>query len=128
MSTLEKLREQRKKYEERIVSLQNRKAELDKKIAEQENLEIIVRLCLRRLAMSWSKRGRISRQNSMTVTSQPKLLKTEANSRPITPPPMMQSRPGRDSSSKREVESRTCGRVMPGMSGITGTEPVAMMI
>ena len=41
MSTLEKLREQRKKYEERIVSLQNRKAELDKKIAEQENLEII---------------------------------------------------------------------------------------
>lgn len=41
MSALEKLREQRKKYEERIVLLQNRKAELDKKIAEQENLEII---------------------------------------------------------------------------------------
>lgn len=41
MSTLEKLREQRKKYEERIALLQNRKAELDKKIAEQENLEII---------------------------------------------------------------------------------------
>ena len=38
MSTLEKLREQRKKYEERIALLQNRKAELDKKIAEHENL------------------------------------------------------------------------------------------
>ena len=63
MSTLEKLREQRKKYEERIVSLQNRKAELDKKIAEQENLEIIG--LVRSLKLTPEELGKVLRLNKM---------------------------------------------------------------
>lgn len=63
MSTLEKLREQRKKYEERIALLQNRKAELDKKIAEQENLEIIG--LVRSLKLTPEELGKVLRLNKM---------------------------------------------------------------
>lgn len=63
MSTLEKLREQRKKYEERIALLQNRKAELDKKIAEQENLEIIG--LVRSLKLTPEELGKVLRRNKM---------------------------------------------------------------
>ena len=52
-------------------------------------MPFLARACFRRLAISPSNGGRICFMNSMTVTFEPKAENTEANSMPITPPPMM---------------------------------------
>ena len=86
-------------------------------------------ICLRRrLAMSLSRAGRHSLRYSMTVTSEPKRLNTEANSMPMTPAPMMVRRLGRVSRFSRPVESTTRGSSMPLMGSHLVSEPVAMMM
>ena len=81
-----------------------------------------------RLAQSASRAGRHSFRYSMTVTSEPKRLNTEANSMPMTPAPMMQSFLGRVSTARRPVESTTRGSLMSGRGRSLVVLPVAMMI
>ena len=64
---------------------------------------------------------------STTVTSHPKLLKTDANSRPITPAPMMQRLPGRVSRASNPVESSTPGSSVPSTERALGRDPVAII-
>ncbi len=78
--------------------------------------------------MSESKLGRISFMNSTTVTSLPMRLKTEANSMPITPPPMTHMRRGTRSMSSSSLEVSTPGSVAPGTGSSLLTEPVATMM
>ncbi len=83
----------------------------------------------RRLAMSLSRAGRHSFRYSMTVTSVPKRWKTEANSMPMTPAPMMVRRLGCSSRASRPVLSTTRGSVLtPSIGSHLVSEPVAMMM
>ena len=82
----------------------------------------------RRLAISPSRAGRHSFRYSITVTSEPKRLKTEANSMPMTPAPMMARRLGRVSRFSKPVLSTTRGSSMPLMGSHFVSEPVAMMM
>ena len=67
--------------------------------------------------------GRIWGSISSTVTSVPSSLKSDANSIPTTPPPMMTSRFGSLASSRIAVESIVCSTPLIGIRA--GTEPVA---
>ena len=79
-------------------------------------------------AMSSSMKGRISRVISMTVTSEPRVEYKDANSTPMTPPPMTARRLGTSGRERMPVESTTTGlSFTPGIGGTAGTEPVAMM-
>jgi len=91
-------------------------------------MPLFPRLCLSRFARSVSKRGRISLQYSRTVTSLPKLRKTEANSSPMTPPPITHNLLGTSSISRISREVSIPGRSAPGIGKEAETEPVAMMI
>lgn len=79
-----------------------------------------------REAMSVSMNGRISGSNSTTSTREPSAAKREANSTPMTPPPMTTRRSGMWSIASSPVESTTRPSA-PGIGGMTGSEPVAMM-
>ncbi len=84
---------------------------------------------IRRLPISSSTKGAILGSISSTLTLQPALAKKQANSRPMTPPPMISSCLGSSCSSRMPVESSTAGlSFRPGMGGCAGTEPVAMRI
>ena len=67
---------------------------------------------------------RILSSISTTCTSVPMLLKKEANSMPITPPPMITSEAGSslDSNASRLVQYSVSAN--PGMGGMTVSEPV----
>ena len=72
--------------------------------------------------------GRISGSISTTSTWLPNAANRDANSTPITPPPITTSRCGTALTASRPVESTTSGlSFAPGIGGITGTEPVAMI-
>ena len=86
------------------------------------------RLCFRRLAISASKRGSISRQYSSTVTCTPKAAITEASSSPMTPAPIIQRRPGRESMPRSSREVMTSGSSAPGTGGTYALEPVAIIM
>ena len=62
---------------------------------------------------------------SMTVTSEPKRLKIEANSQPMIPPPSTTRRRGTSVCASRPVESTHRGESRPWIGGRTGNEPVA---
>ncbi len=64
---------------------------------------------------------------SMTVTSEPKRLKIDANSQPMMPPPSTTSRRGTSVCASRPVESTTRGESRPSIGGLSGKEPVAMI-
>ena len=79
-------------------------------------------------ARSSSMNGRISGAISMTVTWEPRVEYREANSTPMTPPPMMARRAGTSGRDRMPVESTSAGLSwVPGSGGMAGTEPVAMM-
>ena len=64
----------------------------------------------------------------MTVTWEPRVAYREANSTPMTPPPMIARREGTSGRDKMPVESTSAGLSwVPGSGGMAGTEPVAMM-
>ena len=86
-----------------------------------------LRAVRRRFAMSRSKPGSTSRINSTTVTFAPNVLNTVANSKPITPPPIMARLSGRVVSESNSVEVTTPSRSAPGIGKGRGREPVAMM-
>ena len=62
---------------------------------------------------------------SMTVTSEPKRLKIEANSAPMMPPPRITSRLGISVWASSPVESTHRSDSRPGIGGRSGNEPVA---
>ena len=62
---------------------------------------------------------------STTVTSLPKVLKIEANSQPMIPPPSTTSRRGTSVCASRPVESTQRSDSRPGIGGRIGNEPVA---
>ena len=86
------------------------------------------RLCLRRLARSVSNLGRMSLQYSRTVTSLPKLLNIEANSRPMTPPPITHNLCGISSTSRISLDVNTPRRSFPGIGRVADTDPVATIM
>ena len=65
-------------------------------------------------------------EGMLNITSVPMLLKKEANSMPITPPPMITSEVGSslDSNASRLVQYSVSAN--PGMGGMTVSEPVQM--
>ncbi len=65
---------------------------------------------------------------SITVTWLPKELKMQANSRPITPPPIMARRDGTSFICSRLVLSTTPSNSRPGMGREAEVEPVASSI
>ena len=67
----------------------------------------------------------MSREYSTTVTSVPNEAKTEANSSPMTPAPMTQSRAGISDSERISREVTTPGRPAPGIGSEAGSDPVA---
>ena len=72
--------------------------------------------------------GRISGAISMTVTCEPRVEYREANSTPITPPPMIARREGTSGRDRMPVESTSAELSwVPGTGGMACTEPVAMM-
>ena len=87
-----------------------------------------LRLVRSRLARSRSNWGSTSLQNSMTVTCDPRAWKMLANSSPMTPPPMMQSRWGRVARFSISVLVTTPSACAPGIGRNFVTLPVAMMI
>ena len=62
---------------------------------------------------------------STIVTSLPNVLKIEANSQPMMPPPRMTSRRGTSVRASRPVESTQRSESRPGIGGRIGNEPVA---
>ena len=82
----------------------------------------------RRLAISLSSIGKHSFRYSITVTSEPKRWKTLANSIPMTPAPMMQSRLGRVDSCNSSVLVTTRGSLMSGNGSSFALLPVAIMM
>ena len=91
-------------------------------------IPLLPSVCLSLLARSVSKRGRMSLQYSTTETSEPKLLKMEANSRPITPAPITQRRSGTLSSERISLDVMTPSISAPGIGNEADTEPVAMIM
>jgi len=82
----------------------------------------------RRLESSSSSRATMRGKNSMMCTLTPKLFMIEANSQPITPPPITARLDGSLSSLRMPVEESTftSSIAMPGSD--LGSEPVARMI
>ena len=76
--------------------------------------------------ISLSMLARMRSSASTTVTRQPRALNTEANSMPITPPPMMTRLWGSLSQSSSSSLVTTPGKSAPGIGGTAGVEPVAM--
>ena len=64
---------------------------------------------------------------SMIVTSLPNVLKIEANSQPMMPPPRMARRFGISVCASSPVESTQRSESRPGIGGLIGNEPVAMI-
>ena len=64
----------------------------------------------------------------MTVTCEPSVEYRDANSTPMTPPPMIARCSGTSGRDRMPVESTSAGlSCVPGSGGMAGTEPVAMM-
>ena len=96
-------------------------------VTRQPSLKVTSFRALRSCAAtSSSAKGTISGSISMTVTCVPSMEYSEANSTPMTPPPITARRSGISGNERAPVESMTNGlSLAPGMGGITGTDPVA---
>ena len=77
---------------------------------------------------SLSTGARILGKNSITVTFDPNALNIPANSMPITPPPITAKLLGTSLNSNIFSLVNTPGRVIPGILGIDGIDPVAIII
>ena len=75
-------------------------------------------------ATSESSRGRIRGPASTSVTCVPRRANAWPSSHPMLPPPITSSRSGRIVRDHTESDVRTSTLVIPGMSGMTGAEPV----
>ncbi len=81
-----------------------------------------------RLTSSASSLPKILGAASRTVTLLPKARKIQANSIPMTPPPIMSKRGGTSERSRISSLDKTPGRSFPGMSSSAFTEPLAIRI
>ncbi len=83
------------------------------------------KLCSR-FAMSRSNPGRISRQYSTTVTFTPNSANIQANSTPMTPPPITHMLSGTDFKERSPSLVRACS--VPSIGRTEALEPVAITI